>query len=157
MYHVSSLTSPFLFAHYTHFTVTATANSPVVAYLSPRFGYRRSFCVQSAHFTALGVVRRPEAVAAAADEQADAMCGILFALADDAALAACDERERESGYKRVEVPMAMLRVPDAAGRDKLMRTCAHVWIYVPIQETVAAATESCPILQSYVDVCLQGG
>ena len=121
------------------------------ARLRAEAGYARAWSFRSpTGFTALGV-------AAAVDEgAARPINGALLRVsaADLPALAA-----RESGYARVELDAALFERPgadadsdDGAPPRPWPRERVHMWV----PDEHGCPSEDCPILQSYVDVCLQG-
>lgn len=132
----------------------ATAGAPIHAIparVSAAFGYIRAWVDRSASgFTALGL-RRPKA-----GESAMTVNGVLYPVRGND-MAAFDARE--AGYVRVEVPRADI---EALSWQRLPET-GQIWVYIPHApgqppgvglEPPGAAF---PILQSYVDIVIQGG
>jgi hypothetical protein len=131
----------------------ATAAKPVPAIpvrISASFGFVRAWVDRSATgFTALGL-RRP-----IAGESAMTVNGVLYPV-EGADMSLFDRRE--AGYARVNVPLDLIeavswqRVP-AQGK---------VWAYIPIGrdgkigEDLPVASAAYPLLQSYIDVVLDG-
>jgi hypothetical protein len=132
----------------------ATAGEAVPAIpvrVSTAFGYIRCWNDRSpTGFTALGL-RRPEP-----GESALTINGVLFPV-EGRDIAAYDRREQ--GYARLPVPRAMIeavswqRLPDAG----------KIWVYIPVAAGRQAAVDPSrpdqdfPLLQSYIDVVIEGG
>ncbi|MDI4662868.1 gamma-glutamylcyclotransferase [Xanthobacter autotrophicus] len=157
--------SDFLFGYGTLISEpsrTATSRRRVAAVparISARFGLVRAFVAQGgarsgAGFTALGL-RRPRA-----GEEPSSINGVVFPVRDAEEMAAFDRRE--GGYRRLEVDPAHL---EAVGWQGLPRS-GRVWIYVPrgrasppeegVAEDLAGPDAAYPLVQSYIDVVLQG-
>lgn len=157
--------SDFLFGYGTLISEpsrTSTSHRRVVAVparVSARFGLVRGFVARGgarsgAGFTALGL-RQPRD-----GEAASSINGVVFPVLDAEEMAAFDRRE--GGYRRVEVEPALL---EAVGWQGLPRS-GRVWIYVP--KSVDLSREggapdnglppnaAFPLVQSYIDVVLQG-
>jgi hypothetical protein len=132
----------------------ATAGKAVPAIpvrVSAAFGYVRCWNDRSpSGFTALGL-RRPEP-----DESALTINGVLF-LVEGSDMAAYDRRER--GYSRVPVPRDRI---EAVSWQRLPAEGA-IWAYVPVgagrkaADAPARPDTDFPLLQSYIDVVLEGG
>jgi hypothetical protein len=132
----------------------STALKPVAAIparVSAAFGYIRCWCDRSpSGFTALGL-RRPEV-----GETAMTVNGVIYPVEGDD-MAAFDGRE--TGYRRVEVP------PEQIEAVSWRRLPEHgkVWVYVPVSHgrepgvDLPAADSGFPLLESYIDVVLEGG
>ena len=127
----------------------------VAARISPRVGYVRGFVARAggrsgAGFTALGLRR------ARADETPCSVNGVIFPVLDAAEMAAFDRRE--GGYRRVEVDPALI---EPVGWQNLPRA-ARIWIYVPrgrsgdLADDLMLPDADFPLVQSYIDVVLQG-
>ncbi|MEP9353061.1 gamma-glutamylcyclotransferase family protein [Xanthobacter sp. KR7-65] len=134
---------------------TATSGrrvSAVPARISSRFGLIRGFVARGhggVGFTALGL-RPPRA-----GEAASSINGVIFPVAGADEMAAFDRRE--SGYDRVELDPALV---EPVGWQGLPRG-GRVWIYQPRARRDAGegsdvADADYPLVQSYVDVVLQG-
>jgi hypothetical protein len=133
---------------------SATAAKPEPAIpvrVSVAFHYVRSWNDRSVSgFTALGL-RRPEP-----GEAALTVNGVLFPV-ESSAMSAYDSRER--GYSRLEVPLDQL---EALSWQRLP-VQGKIWVYVPVaagKETAAAPappSKEFPLLQSYIDVVVEGG
>jgi hypothetical protein len=131
----------------------ATAAKPIHAIpvrVAASFGFVRAWVDRSpSGFTALGL-RRP-----ASGEGASTINGVLYPV-EGADMTDFDKRE--AGYTRVQVPRESIeavsweQVP-AAGR---------IWVYVPvgpsgrIGEDLPEAAPAFPLLQSYIDVVVEG-
>ncbi len=120
------------------------------ARLSPDFGYVRSWCARAHRlgFTALGL--RPHRPG----EEAWSINGVVFAV-DSEMLPRFDRRE--SGYDRVAVPRAMI---EGVSWESLPEG-GTTWAYVPKGLSAPSARPlfpelKYPVLQSYVDLCLEG-
>jgi hypothetical protein len=132
----------------------ATASAPVHAIpvrVSAAFGYIRCWNERApSGFTALGL-RRP-----GAGEDTTTINGVLYPVQGND-MAAFDARE--AGYERVEVPRADI---EALSWERLPEL-GQIWVYVPHapgkQPGVGLEPPSAmfPILQSYVDVVIEGG
>jgi hypothetical protein len=133
----------------------STATAPIAAIpvrVKAAFGYIRTWNERSKlnHWTALGL-RKPKA-----GESAETINGVLYPV-DAADLGKFDKRE--GGYQRVEVPRAKI---EAVGWQPLP-AAGHFWIYVPravAQGTAAtfhAPDADYPIVESYVDIVVEGG
>jgi len=128
----------------------------VPARISAAFGYVRGWVARSgtrsggAGFTALGLRRRAE------DEVPSSINGVVFPVMSTDEMAAFDRRE--GAYDRVELDPAVI---EAIGWQGLPRT-GRVWVYVPKGVAGARASDlrlpdaDFPLLQSYIDVVLQG-
>jgi hypothetical protein len=137
---------------------TASRNSSVSAPIaavpvrvSAEFGYIRTWNDRSASgFTALGL-RKP-----GAGEKAATINGVLYAVDGDD-MAKFDERE--VGYARVEVPREDI---EAASWQRLPET-GKFWVYIPVKPNgepgvgLPAADAEFPLLESYIDVVVEGG
>ncbi|MFG1349215.1 gamma-glutamylcyclotransferase family protein [Xanthobacter autotrophicus] len=145
---------------------TSTSRRRVVAVparVSARFGLVRAFVARGgarsgAGFTALGLRHLREG------EVPSSINGVVFPVRDAEEMAAFDRRE--GGYQRVEVAPALV---EAVGWQGLPRS-GRVWIYVPKgvdMSGVAISREGTPdngippdaafpLVQSYIDVVLQG-
>jgi hypothetical protein len=132
----------------------ATAGHSVTAIpvrVSAGFGYVRGWDDRSpSGFTALGL-RRP-----LPGESAMTINGVLYP-AESTDMSAFDARER--GYVRVEVPLADIQPVSW----QALPAAGHVWAYVPDiagkapGEVLPQPDGHFPILQSYVDVVVEGG
>jgi len=131
----------------------ASAASPIEAIpirVSAKLGYVRSWNARApSGFTALGL-RKARA------GETGTINGVLYP-AMGADMASFDARE--SGYVRVEVPGDMI---EALAWQSLPRT-GKIWIYVPVTaggapgEGLPLASPDYPLLQSYIDVVVEGG
>jgi len=132
----------------------ATANAPIHAIpvrVSVAFGYIRCWNERApSGFTALGL-RRPEV-----GESAMTINGVLYPVQGND-MAAFDARE--AGYERVEVPRADI---EALSWERLPEV-GQIWVYVthapgkPPGVGLEPPSTMFPILQSYVDVVIEGG
>ncbi|MCG5237300.1 gamma-glutamylcyclotransferase family protein [Xanthobacter oligotrophicus] len=141
---------------------TATSRRRVVAVparVSARFGLVRAFVSRGgarsgAGFTALGL-RHPRD-----GEEPSSINGVVFPVRDAEEMAAFDRRE--GGYQRVEVDPVLV---EAVGWQGLPHA-GRVWIYVPkgidlgreagAPDNGVLPDAAFPLVQSYVDVVLQG-
>ncbi|MFG1377971.1 gamma-glutamylcyclotransferase family protein [Xanthobacter autotrophicus] len=141
---------------------TSTSRRRVVAVparVSARFGLVRAFVARGgarsgAGFTALGLRHLREG------EVASSINGVVFPVRDAEEMAAFDRRE--GGYQRVEVAPALV---EAVGWQGLPRS-GRVWIYVPkgvdmsgeggAPDDLVPPDAAFPLVQSYIDVVLQG-
>jgi hypothetical protein len=132
----------------------STAKKPTVAVparVSAGLGYVRCWCSRSrSGFTALGL-RRP-----APGESATTINGVLYPVEGED-MAAFDARE--AGYARVEVPRDQIQ---AVSWQRLPER-GEIWVYVPTTEGrepgvgLPAPSGAFPLLQSYIDVVVEGG
>jgi hypothetical protein len=132
----------------------ATAAAPIPAIpvrVSAAFGYRRTWNSRSpSGFTALGLRK------AAPGEAGSTINGVLYPVAGQD-MSKFDERE--VGYARVEVKLADI---EALGWQRLPES-GHVWVYVPARpgsapgEGLPDPDPDFPLLQSYIDVVVEGG
>ena len=119
--------------------------------VSAAFGYIRAWNDRSlSGFTALGLRK------AGAGEVASTINGVIYAAGVDD-IAKFDAREQ--GYARVEVPrqdieaVSWQRLPEAG----------RIWVYIPVRPNsvpgvgLPAATAQYPMLESYIDVVVEGG
>jgi len=130
---------------------TAGKEVPAIpARVSAAFGYIRAWSNRSTSgFTALGL-RKP-----APGEKASTINGVLYPVEGDD-MAKYDVREQ--GYTRVEVPrdeiepVSWMPLP-ASGR---------IWVYIPVEAGgepdvgLSPASAEFPLLQSYIDVVVEG-
>jgi hypothetical protein len=119
--------------------------------ISPEFGYIRTWNDRSlSGFAPLGL-RKPSA-----NEKASTINGVLYAVDGDD-MAKYDAREE--GYARVEVPRDDIEAvswqrPPEVGR---------IWVYIPVKQNgepgvgLPAANAQFPLLESYIDVVVEGG
>lgn len=118
----------------------------ILATLSPKFGYKRSWCFRSSTgFTALGMQQ--------IDIENDAclgICGVLFPIPNSESLTAFDLRE--VGYYRMAVPSHLITLSS----NKNCPVIGKVWIYIPEANRLSDPDENFPILQTYVDICIRG-
>ena len=132
----------------------STASKPIPAIparISSGFGYVRCWCDRSpSGFTALGL-RRPRP-----GEEPMTINGVLYPVEGDD-MGAFDLRE--AGYQRVEVPREQI---EAASWQRLPER-GKVWVYVPVHEGhepgvgLPVASSEFPLLESYIDVVIEGG
>ncbi len=118
--------------------------------VSAAFGYLRAWDDRSSSgFTALGL-RKP-----GANEKASTINGVLYPV-EGGDMAKYDARER--GYRRVEVP-----------RDEIepvswqqLPAKGKIWVYIPFKADrepgveLPAASAEFPLLESYIDVVVEG-
>lgn len=138
---------------------TSTSGRPVpaiAARISGSFGYVRSWASRftpregAAGFTALGI--RPRMPG----EEAYSINGVIFPVKDETELAAFDARE--GGYNRVELDQAHVEAVDWEGLPRV----GKIWIYVPKNSDGKGPADlqypdvNFPLVQSYIDVVLQG-
>ena len=142
---------------------TASRNSSVTTPISaipvrvlPAFGYARTWNDRSmSGFTALGLRRLGRG------ENGHTINGVLYP-AENADLSSFDEREK--GYVRVEIPMSEI---EAVGWQRLPET-GRVWTYIPVLSPAQRGNDApgeglpepdatFPLLQSYIDVVVEGG
>lgn len=128
----------------------------VPARISGAFGYVRAWVARSgtrsggAGFTALGLRRLN------AGEAPSSINGVVFPVMNTDEMAAFDRRE--GGYARVEVDPSLMETVGWQGLPKAGR----VWIYVPrgslgaVADNLKLPDADFPLLQSYIDVVLQG-
>lgn len=121
----------------------------VPARISADFGYLRCWCSPAdSGFMAMGI-RKPSS-----GEKPGTINGVIFPVAGDEMK---DLDNRESDYDRVEIPRAQIESVSWQGLPPL----GKIWIYVPkdkgTQQKVAAPSSEYPILQSYIDVVVEGG
>ena len=132
----------------------SSATKPIHAIpvrVAANFGYLRAWIAQSkSGFTALGL-RRPEG-----DEKPATINGVIYPV-KDADLPAFDKREKS--YSRIAIPLDAV---EAVSWQRLPAN-AKVWVYVPDEAEGATATPRherptprFPLLQSYVDVVIDG-
>ncbi|OLL31035.1 hypothetical protein BTH42_14170 [Burkholderia sp. SRS-W-2-2016] len=132
----------------------ATAGKPVAAIpvrVSAAFGYVRSWSDRArSGFTALGL-RRPF------DGEAPmTINGVIYPVAGND-MSAFDAREK--GYVRIEVPRALI---EAVSWQQLP-AAGTVWVYVPKAdgnapgEGLPVPDANHPLVQSYIDVVIEGG
>ena len=132
----------------------ATANQPITAIpvrVSASFGYVRGWTIREpSGFTSLGLTR------VGAGQSGMSINGVLFPVEGND-MAAFDARE--VGYVRVEVPLGMI---EAVSWQRLPEH-GRIWVYVPAipgQEPgvgLPLPSAEYPILQSYVDLVVEGG
>jgi len=131
---------------------TAGAATPAIPVrVSPGFGYIRAWNDRSSSgFTALGL-RKADGI-----ERAATINGVLYAVDGDD-MAKFDAREQ--GYARVEVPREDI---EAVSWRRLPES-GRIWVYVPIKPNgepgvgLPAADAQFPLLESYIDVVVEGG
>jgi len=119
--------------------------------ISASFGYIRAWNDRSlSGFTALGLRK------AGPGEQASTINGVLYAAGVDD-IAKFDIRE--TGYARIEVP----REDIAAVSWQRLPETGRIWVYIPVKPNgepgvgLPAANAEYPMLESYIDVVVEGG
>jgi hypothetical protein len=119
--------------------------------ISAAFGYIRAWNDRSpSGFTALGL-RKP-----GPGEKASTINGVLYATDMDE-ITKFDARE--TGYARIEVPRDEI---EPVSWQRLPET-GRIWIYIPVKPNaepgvgLPVANAEFPLLQSYVDVVVEGG
>lgn len=132
----------------------STSTTPIPAIpvrVSRAFGYIRAWNDRSpSGFTALGLRR------AGPGERADTINGVLYPVDGDN-MARFDARE--SGYARVEIPHDAIEAVSWQG----LPDSGHIWVYVPQAaghkpgEELPEPTADFPLLESYIDVVIEGG
>jgi hypothetical protein len=127
----------------------STAAKPIPAIpvrVLPSFGYIRSWNVHRDpfHFTAMGLRK------ANPGESGATINGVLYP-AEGGDMSSFDRREE--AYTRVEVPRSQI---EAVGWQPLPET-GHIWIYVPAAARLPGPDAEYPLLQSYIDVVVEGG
>jgi hypothetical protein len=132
----------------------SSASKPIAAIpvrVSASFGYIRVWNDRSSSgFTALGL-RRP-----AAGEHAMTINGVLYP-ADGGDMSAFDAREK--GYVRVEVPREDIEALSWQG----LPAHGKIWVYIPDVAgkqpgiDLPKADAQYPLLESYIDIVLEGG
>jgi hypothetical protein len=132
----------------------ATSVHPIAAIpvrVSAEFGYIRAWNERSpSGFTGLGL-RKPMP-----GESATTINGVLYPVHGND-MAEFDDREHE--YMRVEVPRATIE----AVSWQALPALARVWVYVPIIASndsgtgLQPADARFPLLESYIDVVVEGG
>lgn len=80
-----------------------------------------------------------------------ACCGVLYKVTDND-LRATDERE--TGYQRAEVPFGALSL--LTGTGVALQRDDRFWIYVSLPEYIGDPNKTFPLVQSYVDLCING-
>ncbi|SAL00112.1 hypothetical protein AWB77_06083 [Caballeronia fortuita] len=118
--------------------------------VSAAFGYVRSWSDRSGSgFTALGLRRPLEG------EAPMTINGVIYPVGND--MSAFDQREK--GYVRVEVPRALIEPVSW----QALPSQGTVWVYVPKAEGqqpgegLPLPDASFPIVESYVDIVIEGG
>jgi hypothetical protein len=118
--------------------------------VSAAFGYIRAWDDRSTSgFTALGL-RKPSA-----NEKASTINGVLYPVEGDD-MAKYDVREQ--GYRRVEVP----RDDIEAVSWQHLPAAGMIWVYIPVKADgepgvgLPVASAEFPVLESYVDVVVEG-
>jgi hypothetical protein len=131
-------------------TTAAKPISAIPVRVSAAFGYLRAWNDRaSSGFTALGL-RKPDP-----GEQASTINGVLYPV-DGSDMGRFDAREQ--GYARVEIPRDDV---EAVSWQRLPAD-GHIWVYVPVRqghgpgEDLPEPDTGFPVLESYVDVVLEG-
>ena len=111
--------------------------------ISHEFGYRRVWNYKITDMsTALGIEKT-------SPDYADTINGVIFPVVGDD-LEALDIRERN--YDRIEVPWEFIQ---SVGWMRLPSE-GTVWMYIPKEESVQQPTLKEPIIQSYIDLAMEG-
>jgi len=125
------------------------AVTAIPARVSAAFGYIRAWNDRSpSGFTALGL-RRPQP-----GESASTINGVIFPAQSDMT----EYDSREAGYVRIEVPLEDIEPVSW----QPLPAHGHIWTYVPVRpghlpgENLPEPTPAFPMLQSYIDIVLQG-
>lgn len=128
----------------------ATPIPAIPVRVSSNLGYIRSWNSRSpTEFTALGL-RKPNR-----DEKATSINGVLYPVAGND-MASYDQREE--GYVRVGIPLTDIEALSWQGLPKT----GKIWVYVPAVAGnepgvgLPGADSKFPLLQSYIDVVLEG-
>ena len=126
----------------------STVSAPIPAIpvrILPSFGYIRSWNSRADAFTSLGLRK------AGPGERALTINGVLYPV-NSADLPKYDQREEH--YHRVEVPASQI---EAVGWQRLPEA-GHLWTYVPLASDPQGEPDADhPLLQSYIDVVVEGG
>lgn len=133
----------------------ATAAKPIPAIparIAKEFGYLRAWVYNcTCGFTALGL-RKPRQ-----GEEPSTINGVIYPVEGND-MAAFDARE--AGYRRLEVPVEQI---EALSWQQLPAD-SKIWIYVSVGDdgetgspSLGGPTPALPLLQSYIDVLLEGG
>jgi hypothetical protein len=131
---------------------TASRMTPAIPVrVTAAFGFVRVWNDRSrSGFTALGLRK------AGSGEKASTINGVIYA-ADVDDIGKFDAREQ--GYARVEVPREDI---EAVSWQRLPET-GRIWVYVPVRPDgepgvgLPAANAEFPMLESYIDVVVEGG
>jgi hypothetical protein len=83
---------------------------------------------------------------------ASAICGGVIYKATQTDLNATDERE--TGYTRVEVPADAISL--STGTGVVLQQGDRYWIYISQEAYVGPPNKTFPLVQSYVDLCVNG-
>lgn len=134
-----------------------TGDLAAAAFLSPQFGYSRSWSFRApTGFTALGLV-------AGVDSNPQPIFGVVFPVSNEG-LSLFDQRE--VGYRRVEISAEHLTISlehgSTSARERAKQfieslsfsRTSKIWVYIP--EESSRPSEDHPILQTYVDICVRG-
>jgi tetratricopeptide (TPR) repeat protein len=124
------------------------ANQAALVHIKASFGFSRAFCARSrTGFTALGL--RPDL-----DGSGEGICGVIYPV-NPVSLSEYDLREKD--YNRVIIAHEHIELRKL-GQDFewCLQDSDRIYTYVPKQECVFPACEDFPIIQTYVDTCLQG-
>jgi hypothetical protein len=118
--------------------------------VSAAFGYLRAWDDRSlSGFTSLGLRKPGEG------EKASTINGVLYPVNSDE-LAKYDAREQ--GYRRIDVPRDAI---ESVSWQQLPAT-GRVWVYIPVKADgepgvgLPAASAEFPLLESYIDVVVEG-
>ena len=132
----------------------SSVNTPIPAIpvrVSEQFGFTRVWNDRApSGFTALGLRK------ADASMPATSINGVLFAVTEGD-ISSYDKREE--GYTRVEIPRSNIETLSWQGLPQY----GHIWVYVPTRpgykpgEGLPMPDGKYPILQSYIDVVVEGG
>lgn len=112
--------------------------------ISKYYGYRRywNFHCPTSKFTALGLEKTNK-------HNRTTINGIIYPVNSNIT----NFDNREDGYIRKNIPIHMI---ETLGWINLPKHHYRVWTYIPKEENLHYPNKYNPVLQSYIDVCLEG-
>lgn len=117
---------------------------PIPVRISKYYGYRRcwNFQCPTSKFTALGLEKTNT-------NNRTTINGIIYPVNNNIS----NFDVREDGYIRINIPIHMIQ---AMGWIELPKHQYKVWTYIPKSNNIHYPNKYNPILQTYIDVCLDG-
>src|SRR5262245_44747327 len=87
-----------------------------------------------------------------AQQSENAVCGGVIYKVTESDLSATDNRE--TGYRRTSVPLDALKL--LTGTGVTLQRDDRFWIYVSTEDYIGVPNKAFPLVQSYVDLCVNG-
>lgn len=125
-------------------TTSIDIGNSIPVRISKYFSHRRcwNFVSLDSKFTALGLEKTNI-------ENSSTINGIIYPVDKNI----IDFDNREEGYYRVNIPLSLI---EAINWEELPKHKCDIWVYIPKKKYTNIPDKYNPILQSYIDVCIDG-